>query len=108
MDHKPTRLDLVRQTIRLKHYSMCTERAYVDWIKRFILFHQKRHAASMAAPEVHALFSHLAVEQKVAASTQRQALTAIGFLSRARLDREVGWLCEIPRAMKIGVRRECH
>jgi Phage integrase, N-terminal SAM-like domain len=68
MDHKPKLLDLVRQTIRLKHYSMRTERAYVDWIKRFIRFHHKRHPASMGAPEVHAFLSHLAVEQQVAAS----------------------------------------
>ena len=53
MDHKPKLLDLVRQTIRLKHYSMRTERAYEDWIKRFMLFHDKRHPASMDAPEVH-------------------------------------------------------
>ena len=98
MDHKPKLLALVRQTIRLKHYSLRTERAYVDWIKRFILFHDKRHPASMGAPEVRAFLSHLAVEQKVAASTPRQVLSAIVFLSRARLDREVGWLGEIPRA----------
>jgi integron integrase len=69
MDLKPKLLDLVRQTIRLKHYSIRTERAYVDWIKRFILFHQKRHLTSMGAPEVRAFLAHLAVEQKVAAST---------------------------------------
>ena len=98
MDHKPKLLDLVRQKIRLKHYSIRTERAYVDWIKRFILFHHKRHPASMAAPEVRAFLSHLAVEQKVAASTQRQALSAIVFLYREILDREVGWLGEVERA----------
>jgi hypothetical protein len=90
MDHKPKLLDLVRQTIRLKHYSMRTERAYVDWIKRFMLFHDKRHPASMGAPEVHAFLWHLAVEQQVAAATQRQALSAIVFLYREILDREVG------------------
>jgi hypothetical protein len=62
----------------------------VDWIKRFMLFHDKRHPASMGAPEVHAFLSHLAVEQQVAASTQRQALSAIVFLYREILDREVG------------------
>jgi len=98
MDHKPKLLDLVRQKIRLKHYSIRTERAYVDWIKRFILFHHKRHPASMAAPEVRAFLSHLAVEQKVAASTQRQALSAIVFLYREILDREVSWLGEVERA----------
>jgi site-specific recombinase XerD len=98
MDPKPKLLDLVRQTIRLKHYSICTERPYLDGIKRFILFHDKRHPTSMGAPEVHAFRSHLAVEQKVAASTQRQALSAIVFLYREILDRGVGWLGEIPRA----------
>jgi integron integrase len=98
MDHKLRLLDLVRQAIRLKHCSIRTERAYVDWIKRFILFHTKRHPTSMGAPEVYAFLSHLAVEQKVAASTQRQALSAIVFLYREILDREVGWLGEIPRA----------
>jgi hypothetical protein len=80
MDHKPKPLDRVRQTIRFKHYSMRTERAYVDWIKRFILFHHKRHPASMGAPEVHAFLSHLAIEQKVAASTQPMPCSR--FLSR--------------------------
>ena len=98
MDHKPTLLDLVRQKICLKHYSIRTERAYVDWIKRFILFHHTRHPASMAAPEVRAFLAHLAVEQKVAASTQCQALSAIVFLFREILDREVGWLGEVERA----------
>jgi integron integrase len=98
MDHKLKLLDLVRQKIRLKHHSIRTERVYVDWIKRFILFRHKRHQASMAAPEVHAFLSHLAIGQKVAASTQRQALSAIVFLYREILDREVGWLGEVERA----------
>jgi site-specific recombinase XerD len=98
MDHKPKLLDLVRHTIRLKHYSIRTERAYIDWIRRFILFHQKRHPASMGAPEVRGFLSHLAAEQKVGASTQRQALSAIVFLYREILNREGGWLGEIARA----------
>jgi integron integrase len=98
MGHKPKLLALVRQKIRVKHYSIRTERAYVDWIKRFILFHHKRHPASMATPEVRAFLSHLAVQHKVAASTQRQALSAIVFLYREILDREVGWLGEVERA----------
>jgi len=80
MNHKPNLLDLVRGKIRLKHYSIRTEQAYVDWIKRFILFHNKRHPASMGAAEIRAFLSHLAVERQVAASTQRQALSAIVFL----------------------------
>jgi hypothetical protein len=97
MDHKPKLLDLVRNKIRLKHYSIRTERAYVDWIKRFILFHHKRHPASMGAPEIRTFLSHLAVERKVAASTQSQALSAIIFLYRDVLGRDVGSLGEVER-----------
>jgi integron integrase len=100
MDHKPKLLDLVRNTIRLKHYSIRTERAYIDWIRRFILFHHKRHPASMGAPEISAFLSHLAVEGKVAASTQTQALSAIVFLYREVLKRDVGSLGEVARAKR--------
>lgn len=100
MYHKPKLLDLVRQKIRLKHYSIRTEQAYVDWIRRFILFQNKRHPASMGAPEIRAFLSHLALERKVAASTQRQALSAIIFLYREILDQEVGWLGEIEQAKR--------
>jgi hypothetical protein len=62
MDDKPKLLDLVRNTIRLKHYSIRIERAYIDWVKRFMLFHHKRHPASMGAPEIRAFLSYLAVE----------------------------------------------
>jgi integron integrase len=100
MHHKPKRLDLVRQKIRLKHYSIRTEQAYVDWIRRFILFQNKRHPASMGALEIRAFLSHLALERKLAASTQRQALNAIIFLYREILDQEVGWLGEIEQAKR--------
>jgi site-specific recombinase XerD len=100
MNHKLKLLDLVRQKIRLKHYSIRTEQAYADWIRRFILFHNKRHPASMGVPEIRAFLSHLAVERKVAASTQRQALNAIVFLYREILDQEVGWLGEIEQAKR--------
>ena len=72
----PKLLDQVRDKIRLKHYSIRTEQTYVDWIKRFVLFHHKRHPAEMGAAEVEAFLTHLAVEGKVAASTQNQAITA--------------------------------
>ncbi len=100
MNHKPKLLDLVRHKIRLKHYSVRTEQAYVDWIKRFILFHDKRHPASMAAPEIRAFLSHLAVDRHVAASPPRQALSAILFLYIEILDRDVGWLGKMERAKK--------
>src|SRR5882724_3259152 len=100
MDDKPKLLDLVRNTIRLKHYSIRTERAYIDWVKRFILFHHKRHPASMGAPEIRAFLSYLAVEGRVAASTQTQALSALIFLYREVLHRNVDSLGKVERAKK--------
>jgi site-specific recombinase XerD len=100
MDDKPKLLDLVRNTIRLKHYSIRTERAYIDWVKRFILFHHKRHPASMGAPEIRAFLSYLAVEGRVAASTQTQALSALVFLYREVLHRSVASLGKVERAKK--------
>jgi integron integrase len=99
MDNKPKLLDLVRNKIRLKHHSIRTERAYVDWVKRFILFHHKRHPASMGAPEIRAFLSYLAVEGRVAASTQTQALSALVFLYREVLDRDIA-LGTVERAKK--------
>lgn len=75
-------LDQLREALRLKHYSYRTEQAYVDWVRRFILFHNKRHPAEMGAPEIQAFLAHLAVEGNVSASTQNQALSAILFLYR--------------------------
>ncbi len=75
-------LDQVRDAIRLKHYSIRTEESYVTWIKRYIFFHHKRHPNEMASPEIEAFLTHLAVDQKVAASTQNQALSALLFLYR--------------------------
>ncbi len=92
-------LDQVRQVLRLKHYSYETEKTYVQWIKRFILFHQKRHPEEMGKEEVEAFLVHLAVEQHVAASTQNQALSAILFLYNEVLEAPLGWL-EITWAKK--------
>ncbi|MFZ1396417.1 MAG: phage integrase N-terminal SAM-like domain-containing protein, partial [Candidatus Promineifilaceae bacterium] len=69
MAQKIKLLDQVRQKIRLKGYSYQTEKTYVDWIKRFILFHQKRHPSEMGKDEVEAFLTHLAVDRDVAAST---------------------------------------
>jgi len=82
-------LDQVRDVIRVKHYSIRTEEAYVDWIKRFILFHNKRHPKEMGSPEIEAFLTHLAVEGHVAASTQNQALAALLFLYRDVLRQEL-------------------
>ena len=73
-------LDEVREVIRVKHYSIRTEDAYVQWIKRFIFFHGKRHPREMGAKEIEAFLTDLAVRGKVAASTQNQALNALVFL----------------------------
>jgi len=73
-------LDQVRDVLRLKHYSYRTEQSYVDWITRYILFHDKRHPKDMGVPEIEAFLTHLAVEGHVAASTQNQALSALLFL----------------------------
>lgn len=78
----PRLLDQVRERIRTRHYSLRTEKAYVDWIKRFILHHGKRHPRDMGGVEVEAFLSSLAVERHVAASTQNQALAALLFLYR--------------------------
>jgi len=90
MSKRPKKLlDQVRETIRLKHYSIRTEEAYVRWIKRYILYHDKRHPKDMGTPEIEAFLTHLAVDQKVAASTQNQALNAILFLYREVLEQDL-------------------
>jgi integron integrase len=95
---KPRLLDAVRDRIRTKHYSRRTEQSYSHWIKRFILFNQKRHPSEMGAPEVEAFLSSLAVERNVSASTQKQALAAILFLYKEVLAVDLPWLDGITRA----------
>jgi integron integrase len=97
---KPKLLDQVRYAIRTKHFSIRTEEAYVQWIRRFILFHNKRHPKDMGAKEVSQFLSDLAVTRQVAASTQNQALSAILFLYQEVLRQEIGWLDEVVRAKK--------
>ena len=80
---KPRLLGQVREEIRKRHYSRRTEKSYVGWIRRFILFHGKRHPAEMGEAEVPHFLSHLAVTAKVSASTQNQALSALLFLRYA-------------------------
>ena len=93
-------LDQVRAAIRLRHYSRRTEKAYAGWVRRFILFHEKRHPAEMGKAEVTRFLSHLAVEARVSASTQNQALSALLFLYGQVLNQELGWLDEIVRAKR--------
>ena len=92
--------DRVREEIRKRHYSLRTEKTYVGWIRRFILFHGKRHPAGMGAEEVSRYLSHLAVSGKVSASTQNQALSALLFLYRQVLGREVEWVEGVVRAKR--------
>lgn len=97
---RPRLLDRVRGAIRARHYSGRTEKAYVAWIKRYILFHDKRHPAEMGAPEVARFLTSLAVDSKVAASTQNQALNALLFLYRIVLEQELPWLDDVVRARR--------
>ena len=93
-------LDQVRDVIRRKHYSIRTEQAYIDWIKRFIIYHRKRHPGEMAEEEVAEFLTHLARDLNVAASTQNQALSALLFLYKEVLKHEIGWLEKVERAKK--------
>jgi len=88
----------VRNASRRKHYSIRTEDAYIDWSKRYIFFHNKRHPAEMAEAEIEQFLNHLAVQQKVAAATQNQALSALVFLYREVLRLELGWMENLRRA----------
>ena len=97
---RPRLLDQVRDAIRTRHYSYRTEEAYVGWIKRFILFHGKRHPAEMGKPEIEQLLTARAVKRKVAASTQNQALAAILFLYKGVLALDPGRLDDIVRAKR--------
>jgi len=96
----PKLLDRVRLAVRRMQYSPRTERAYVGWIRRFILFHGKRHPAEMGEEEVSRYLSHLASSGRVSASTQNQALSAILFLYRHVLKQELAWLEGVHRAKK--------
>lgn len=99
MDLQPPKLlDQVRGKIRLKHYSIRTEQAYVDWIKRFILHFDKQHPRDLGATEVEAFLTHLAVVGNVAASTQNQAKSALLFLYKEVLEMELPWLDNVERA----------
>jgi integron integrase len=100
MEARPRLLDQVRDKIRTKHYSIRTEKTYIDWIRRFILFHDKRHPKDMGAAEVEQFLTYLAVNQEVAASTQNQALSALLFLYRDVLDVQLEWMDNVVRAKK--------
>jgi integron integrase len=88
--NQPKLLDQLREVLRLKHYSPKTEKSYVHWGRRFILFHKKRHPQEMGTPEVQTFLNYLAVDQHVSASTQNQALNALVFLYKHVLKKELG------------------
>ncbi len=97
---QPRLLDLVRNEIRLRHYSIRTEKAYVDWITRFILFHDKRHPQELSADHISSFLTYLATRKNVAASTQNQALNALVFLYTQVLKIELEELDNMVRAKK--------
>jgi len=102
----PRLLDQLRHHLRARHYSIRTEQAYVDWVRRYILFHGKRHPREMAAPEVEAFLTHLAVQRNVAASTQNQAKSALLYLYKQVLGMELPWLdgviqAKVPRRLPV-------
>ena len=93
-------LDQVREVIRIKHYSIRTEQAYLQWIRRYILFHGKRHPSELGSDHLSTFLSDLAVRGKVAASTQNQALNAVLFLYREVLKQNLPWIEGVQRAKR--------
>ena len=94
----PKLLDQVAAKMRVKHYSIRTEKSYVDWIKRFILHNDKRHPKDMGAAEAEAFLTHLAVSRSVSASTQNQAKSALLYLYKEVLGVELPWLDNVTQA----------
>jgi integron integrase len=100
MDAKPKLLSQVRNKLRARHYSYRTEQSYVAWIRRFILHYDKRHPRQITGSEVESFLTHLAVDRRVSASTQNQALSAILFLYRQVLEVDLPWLENVVRARR--------
>jgi site-specific recombinase XerD len=97
---QPKLLDRLAEALRARHYSPRTEQSYRHWMKRFIFFHNVRHPFEMSEPEINAFLTHLAVMEKVSASTQNQALSALLFLYRYVLGRQIGDLGQVVRARR--------
>lgn len=91
-------LERVSAAIRVRQYSRATEKSYQGWVKRFILFHGKRHPAEMGKREIEAFLTHLAVNRAVSPATQNQALQALLFLYKQVLEVEMPWLEDVVRA----------
>jgi integron integrase len=90
----------MRDEIRSRHYSLRTEQSYIQWVRRFIFFHNKRHPKEMGEQEISLFLTNLAVERKVAASTQNQALSALLFLYKHVLKQKLEWLDDVVRAKR--------
>jgi integrase len=108
---KPKLLVQLSHAIRARHYAVRTERAYVGWIRRFILFHGKRHPSELGGPEIAAFLTNLAIERRVSASTQNQALAAILFLYKEVLERDLLWIGPVihakrPRRLPVVMSRD--
>ena len=97
-DSSPRLLDRLRTALRVRHYSLRTEETYVQWVRRYVTFHGRRHPADLGAAEVTAFLSHLAVDRSVAPATQSQAKSALLFLYRDVLEQDLPWLDEIVKA----------
>ena len=93
-------LDQTRALMRMRHMSLRTEETYINWIRQYIVFHHKRHPQELTSKELSAFLSYLAVERKVAASTQNQALSAILFLYKEVLNLELEWVTDVVRAQR--------
>jgi integron integrase len=100
MPQPPRLLDQVRKAIRVRHYSYRTEKAYVDWVRRFVIFHGKRHPKDMGGVEVEKFLSHLAQDRRVSAATQNQALAALLFLYKRVLNVDLPWIGDVVRATR--------
>ena len=96
----PRLLEQVRRQIRLRHYSIRTEQAYLGWIRRFIHANGRRHPRELGGEEVAAFLTGLAVEGQVSAATQNQALSALLFLYKVVLEMELPWMEEVVRAKR--------
>jgi site-specific recombinase XerD len=99
-DRKFRLMERIRHRLRTRHYSAKTERAYCGWVRRFVIFHQRRHPSSMGEPEIAAFLTYLATEKNVSASTQNQALHAILFLYRHVLAMPIGFVVDIAPARR--------
>lgn len=93
-------LDRVREEIRLRHYSLSTETSYIDWIKRYLRFHQMQHPRAVGPVGIRSFLAHLAIDGNVSAATQNQALNALVFLYRQVLKIDLGTLGDFPRARR--------